>query len=137
MTFATLTSDAIFIREGNSDYLGIADYDDTALINLMITSAKRELKNDLMDVWRLREDVAADMTELDSIVDLNQYRLQVALAYKQLYKYYFENHSGIDSKTYLRMREYGKLYNEERANFTNLKKNNVINTTSTAYLNRW
>ena len=92
------------------------------------------MKNDLMQAWKLYEDDSSDMTYLDNIVDDNEETLKVALAYMQLYKYYFQTHGGIDSKTYLRMQEYYGLYQTEAQKFPRLKSDDITTTKTTYYL---
>jgi hypothetical protein len=124
MSWNTLIADPTFIREGNDDVLNLK-FTDEDLENLLLTSSKREMKSDLISAWRLDESSADDMTYLDNIVTKNLEKLKIVLAYKQLYKYYFMNHGGSESKTYERMKQYYMLYEGEKQYFERLRSDDL------------
>jgi len=121
MDWTTIAADADFMRAGNEDLLSITDYPPAELRALYQTPAKRKIKSDIIGALRLRENDSSDMSLLDEVVDAYQYEIQEALAYYQLYLFYYGIQSGEGSQTNERMRMCLRNYEQKKNGFINYR----------------
>ena len=132
MNWSTITADASFMRAGNEDLL--TDYTNADLIALYQTPAKRKVKSDLIGALRLRESDSSDMSLLDEIVEAYQYEIQEALAYYQLYLFYYGIQSGDGSQTHERMKLNMRNYEQKRNGFINYRVDEHSQSRSLSYV---
>lgn len=125
MTFETLTAEAIDMRAGNEDVLTGAKYDDDTLVALNQEAAKRELKADMQAACSIEPD---DTETLDAIVSQHQFRIQLALAHKQVFMYYKQINEGVESKADIRMRFHEHQYEKYQATFAQMRLKTVSQT---------
>ena len=120
------------MRDGNEDIFPTSDYPDERLIDLYKSTAKDELKQDLMQALSLDP---ANTDYLDDVADLQTSFLQRALSYKQLALFYFANLQGEGSMTYAKYKHYEQRYEMAKARFASLMKRGTYTiTTGRIYL---
>jgi hypothetical protein len=98
---------------------------DNELKAIKKTIAKQQLKDDITDSVNppLRYGNTTDMTNLDSLTDKYYTEIQTALMYLQLYWYYYDNSTDRESRAYIRMLHYQKLYNNKKTEFSSYTLN--------------
>jgi len=134
MDWSTITADADFMRAGNEDLLSPSEYPPSALRALYQTPAKRKVKSDLIGALRLKESDSSDMDLLDDVVDGYQYEIQEALAYYQLYLYYYGIQSGEGSQTHERMKLCLRNYEQKKNGFINYRIDEYSQSRSLNYV---
>jgi hypothetical protein len=114
MAFADLTAPAHLIRTGNDDILTADKYTDAELQELDYEASSFDVKLDLCSAQQIG---ISNVTALDALYTAYQEQLERALAYKQLFYFYFRQNDGDGSLTHDRMKYYEKMYNKEAAAF--------------------
>jgi hypothetical protein len=97
------------------------EYSNTDLELLFYDISYDDLRNDLIDSLGL--DISLDncTTNLDLIYSKYTVELKKALTFRQLYYYYFDINSGLDSKTYNKMVTFEQRYNDMKSNFSDMR----------------
>lgn len=125
MAFSDITANVETLRSGNEDILTESDYNDSQLQDLNKERAYFDLKLDLIEAQQI---TLSDISILNAIYDKYSEQLKRALAYKQLFIFYFEENNGLGSKTHDRMNYYDKKYAEEKEKFGKMKVTDNIFT---------
>jgi len=132
-TLDSLRADPDVMRQGNDDNPEIQGLSDADLVVLNLESAQAILKKDLKASINAYEDSTSIDTVLDQIVDKYEECLQLALMYLQLKVMYQQDYE-IDSKNSHRFDTYARLYDDEKALFTNYKLSSRSNTRMVNFL---
>ena len=111
MTFDDLIARALDFGP-QQDYLETikADYAATDIEDILLAEAKSQLLQDLQTSLDLWPGSAEDMTDIDTIVDAQEPRLQTALATLQLAMIFEDKNKGQGSKTYDYWKHYAARY---------------------------
>jgi hypothetical protein len=98
-----LRANATVMKQANSDAIGTLTDDQTKALKYDV--AYNDLSNDLISFYKF---TTSDLDAMTSN-DLYWNQLQLALMYRQLYYYYFEN-DDYEGRNRFRMNEYKALY---------------------------